>query len=365
MSNSKNYKRNKEAALRRENRQRMVAVFTALAICLTITWAVIEFRSVLFRDLDPEPTAPQLGTTNAVPPISVITAPPETSTNPPVTTTNPPVTTTDPPVTGTNPPETSTNPPETSTNLPETSTNPPVTTTNPPVTTTDPPVTGTNPPETSTNPPETTEPPAPPVQLVTVPEGERVDDNYFADAPFIGDSRTVGLNYWSGLKTNYYCEQGLNVSTVQTKGYIGAEKLTLAEAFKKDGSFTKVYLAFGINEIGWPSTDNFIKAYRSLIQIVKDGLPNASICVQSILPMSKTTAESARYSDMGGNAKVAEYNERLRELAEEMGVYYANVVEIFSDENGDLIAEDSTDGIHLGVASTKKWAEYLRTHPLP
>ena len=330
MSNSKNYKRNKEAALRRENRQRMVAVFTALAICLTITWAVVEFRSVLFRDLDPEPTAPQLGTTNAVPPISVITAPPETSTNPPVTTTNPPVTTTDPPVTGTNPPETSTNLPE-----------------------------------TSTNPPETTEPPAPPVQLVTVPEGERVDDSYFADALFIGDSRTVGLNYWSGLKTNYYCEQGLNVSTVQTKGYIGAEKLTLAEAFKKDGFFTKVYLAFGINEIGWPSTDNFIKAYRSLIQIVKDGLPNASICVQSILPMSKTTAETERYSAMGGNEKVAEYNERLRALAEEMGVYYANVVEIFSDENGDLIAEDSTDGIHLGVASTKKWAEYLRTHPLP
>ncbi len=358
MSNSKNYKRNKEAALRRENRQRMVAVFTVLSICLTITWAVIEFRSVLFRDLDPEPTAPQLGTTNAVPPISVITAPPEPTTNQsettanlPETTTNPPVTTTNPPVTTTNPPVTTTNPPETSTNPPETSSNPPVTTTNPPVTT--------------TNPPETTEPPIPPVQIVTVPEGERVDDSYFADALFIGDSRTVGLNYWSGLKTNYYCEQGLNVSSVQTKGYIGAEKLTLAEAFKKDGSFTKVYLAFGINEIGWPSTDNFIKTYRSLIQIVKDGLPNASVCVQSILPMSKTTAESARYSAMGGNAKVAEYNERLRELAEEMGVYYVNVAEIFSDENGDLVAEDSTDGIHLGVASTKKWAEYLRTHPLP
>ena len=38
---------------------------------------------------------------------------------------------------------------------------------------------------------------------------------------------------------------------------------------------------------------------------------------------------------------------------------------IFADENGDLVAADSTDGIHLGVASSKKWAEYLRMHPLP
>ncbi len=342
-------------------RNDLAAVFLALAVCFVIVWLLIESGSSLFRDVNTD-SAPFTGEiTTPVRPIPV--------TDPPVT--DPPVT--DPPVT--NPPETDppvTNPPVTNPPV----TNPPVTdppVTDPPVTdppVTDPPVTDppvTNPPETD---PPVTDPPVtnPPVfePIVVVPESVRVDDSYFADALFIGDSRTVGLSLYSGLRSNYYSEVGLNLSTVFTKGYIGDAKLTLAQALTVNPSFTKVYLAFGINEIsGWPSKQAFFDRYEELILLLREKLPHAQIAVQAIIPMSGAAASSDRYRDIGVNEKVAEYNRLLQAMCAEHGIYFIDVYEIFADENGHLYAADSTDGIHLGVASSRRWVDYLRTHPLP
>ncbi len=388
-----------------EQRQSRMIVITVLAACIALAWCLVEFRGVLFRPADgqdtsgtspkdsyiiesgvpvpsdtPADTSADPATDTSAAPDHTTESDPDTSfpfdtdplvTEPPVT--NPPVTEppqTEPPVT--NPPVTE--PPQTEppvTNPPVTEppqTEPPVT--NPPVTEppqTEPPVTNppvTEPPQTEppvTNPPET-EPP----QIfhpVRVPECETVDDSFFADAVFIGDSRTVGLSLWSGLKSNYYSEVGLNVSSVQKRAYVpsGDSKLTLAEALAQS-RFTKVYLSFGINEIGWSSTKSFISTYTNLVNLVKEKLPDADIYVQAILPMSKKTAESDTYSPMGGNDKIAEYNEALLDLCESEGLYFVDLCEVFADENGDLNATDSGDGIHLGSKSYHTWADYLRTH---
>ena len=388
-----------------EQRQSRMIVVTVLAACIALAWCLVEFRGVLFRPADgqdtsgtspkdsyiiesgvpvpsdtPADTSADPATDTSAAPDHTTESDPDTSfpfdtdplvTEPPVT--NPPVTEppqTEPPVTNppvTEPPQTEppvTNPP--ATELPQTE--PPVT--NSPVTEppqTEPPVTNppvTEPPQTEppvTNPPET-EPP----QIfhpVRVPECETVDDSFFADAVFIGDSRTVGLSLWSGLKSNYYSEVGLNVSSVQKRAYVpsGDSKLTLAEALAQS-RFTKVYLSFGINEIGWSSTKAFISTYTNLVNLVKEKLPDADIYVQAILPMSKKTAESDTYSPMGGNDKIAEYNEALLDLCESEGLYFVDLCEVFADENGDLNATDSGDGIHLGSKSYHTWADYLRTH---
>ena len=373
-----------------EQRQSRMIVITVLAACIALAWCLVEFRGVLFRPADgqdtsgtspkdsyiiesgvpvpsdtPADTSADPATDTSAAPDHTTESDPDTSfpfdtdplvTEPPVT--NPPVTEppqTEPPVTNppvTEPPQTEppvTNPP--ATEPPQTE--PPVT--NPPVTEppqTEPPV--TNPPETE--PPQIFHP-------VRVPECETVDDSFFADAVFIGDSRTVGLSLWSGLKSNYYSEVGLNVSSVQKRAYVpsGDSKLTLAEALAQS-RFTKVYLSFGINEIGWSSTKAFISTYTNLVNLVKEKLPDADIYVQAILPMSKKTAEADTYSPMGGNDKIAEYNEALLDLCESEGLYFVDLCEVFADENGDLNATDSGDGIHLGSKSYHTWADYLRTH---
>ena len=46
------------------------------------------------------------------------------------------------------------------------------------------------------------------------------DDSYFNDALIIGDSRTVGLYYWGGLKenTNFFCKESMSIYNEWRRG---------------------------------------------------------------------------------------------------------------------------------------------------
>lgn len=196
--------------------------------------------------------------------------------------------------------------------------------------------------------------------FAAVPESEAVGDDYFADAAFIGDSRTQGLRLYSGLKdTNWLCSVGLTVETAAT------EKFSVA-----DGKYTaldalgvlkpaKVYIMLGLNELGWKSADIFIEKYAAIIDAALAADPDCLVYVQSILPVSAA-------KDAGGtwcnNANVNARNERLKELAEEKGVYYLDVASAFRGEDGCLPAGDTPDGIHLTPGLCVSWLDYLKTH---
>lgn len=229
------------------------------------------------------------------------------------------------------------------------------------------PAEGSKPPEAEAEPPETEAeepvngPEAPAEEpFAAVPESEAVDDSYFADAAFIGDSRTQGLRLYSGLKdTNWLCSVGLTVETAAT------EKFSVA-----DGKYTaldalgvlkpaKVYIMLGLNELGWKSADIFIEKYAAIIDAALAANQDCLVYVQSILPVSAA-------KDAGGtwcnNANVNERNERLKELAEEKGVYYLDVASAFRGEDGCLPAGDTPDGIHLTPGLCVSWLDYLKTH---
>ena len=60
--------------------------------------------------------------------------------------------------------------------------------------------------------PETDDPPEP---FAPVPEGGPVEDTYFENIAFLGDSRTQGFQLYSGLKTGtYYAAVGATVESV-------------------------------------------------------------------------------------------------------------------------------------------------------
>ena len=107
--------------------------------------------------------------------------------------------------------------------------------------------------------------------------------------------------------------------------------------------------------------EDFISAYGRLVDTLRQQHPDAIVYVQSILPV---TADYEKRADaVTDNATIDEYNEALMAMAEEKGVYYLNVAEIFKDETGALFSEASpTDGIHFGATWYRKWFDYLRTH---
>lgn len=194
------------------------------------------------------------------------------------------------------------------------------------------------------------------------PPKAAVDESYFDDAVFIGDSRTQGFIYYNGLVNAIsYVDKGLNVDTALNKQVIKLNDsyYTVPEALKAGKSFKKVYIMLGINELGWVYSDIFIEKYSMLIDKIKEVNPDAVIYVQSILPVTEEKSNSDEIYNM---EKINGYNTLIKAMAEEKGLKFLNVSESVADENGFLPKEAASDGIHLKKSYCALWLEYLKNN---
>nr|MBQ4319670.1 hypothetical protein [Clostridia bacterium] len=199
-----------------------------------------------------------------------------------------------------------------------------------------------------------------------VPLADPVGDDYFLNTLFIGDSRTVGVGAWGGVKAYFYAKVALTIRGVMSIPFIEdtlAEEpvtRTIMDTIREYPVFDNVYIAFGLNELGW-SKNAFITTYEEVVKQIRALLPDADIYVQAVIPVSKAT------SDKGNNGVtnegVREYNRQLQDLCERMGLFYLAVDEELCDENGDMPAESvAADGIHFGGAVCRQIMEYVRNH---
>ena len=213
--------------------------------------------------------------------------------------------------------------------------------------------------ETEKVPPETDDPPEP---FAPVPEGGPVEDTYFEDAAFLGDSRTEGFHLYSGLKAGaYYYSVGATVESVFSKKVeTPAGKMPLLDAMAEE-DFGKIYVMLGVNELGWSKTETFHDQYAKGIDRLRSDHPDAEIILQSILPVSAKQEKKKTYVN---NGRIAAYNEVIFQLAEEKDCAFVDAAEAVTDENGCLRAAWNSDGVHLNVKGCRAWLEYLRTHPV-
>ena len=225
-----------------------------------------------------------------------------------------------------------------------------------PATTTTPPATTTTEPSA----PTTTEAPtAPPTTAAT--ESGGVDDSYFDNACFIGDSRTQAFMMYAGpANAADFSSKGLSISKVFSDKTVklDGQELSVSDALGKK-QFGKVYIMLGLNELGWSYPEIFADRCGDLIDRIKETSPDADIFIQSILPV--TAAKSER-DDYVNNPRILQYNELLKNLCKEKQVAYLNVREAVEDENGCLPDEASSDGVHLNKTYCQKWYDYLKTH---
>lgn len=196
----------------------------------------------------------------------------------------------------------------------------------------------------------------------SVPAGAAVDNSYFDDAVFIGDSRTQGFIIYNGLSNaTAYMDKGLKVDTAFTKADIEVNgvKMSAMDALAQNKTFKRVYVMLGVNELGWAYSDIFIEKYGELVDKIKEIKPDAEIYIQSILPVSEKKSSSDKIYNM---TKINEYNSLIKKMAEDKKVYYLNVAEAVADSSGYLPAEASTDGVHLNKEYCGKWLDYLKNH---
>ena len=198
----------------------------------------------------------------------------------------------------------------------------------------------------------------------TPADGAPVEDEYFADAVFLGDSRTEGFSLYSGLEQGTYLYAvGATVESVfskRTQTAADGTAQTLMDALAA-GSFSKVYVMLGINELGWPRIETFSDQYSALVDRIRELQPDAQIALESILPVSAGQEAKGSYVN---NERIAQFNAVIRQLAEERGCTYLDVAEALTDAEGCLPDGWTWDGIHLNVEGCRQWLAYLRAHPL-
>ena len=206
------------------------------------------------------------------------------------------------------------------------------------------------------------EPEAPRTPAGPVPEGGPVEDTYFEDIAFLGDSRTQGFQLYSGLKAGtYYTAVGATVESVFTKKVdTEAGKMPLLDAMAKQ-EFDKIYVMLGVNELGWNGTEIYHNQYAKLIDRLRVDHPDSEIVLQTLIPVSAKQEAKKTYVN---NTRIAAYNEVIRQLAEEKQCPYVDVAPAMTDEKGCLRSDWTSDGVHLNVKGCKAWLEDLRTHPV-
>lgn len=188
------------------------------------------------------------------------------------------------------------------------------------------------------------------------------DEKLFSSAAFVGDSRTEGFQLYSGLKEGaYFCAVGATVQSVMEKptqdGPGGKEPILDALA---RGSYDRIYIMLGVNELGWYRTEDFTQQYERVIDRIQADHPEARIAIESLLPVSAAQDKKRSYVN---NERIRLFNGLLEELAEETGCVFLDSASAVADENGTLPAEWTTDGVHLNSAGCRKWLEYLRENP--
>lgn len=195
-----------------------------------------------------------------------------------------------------------------------------------------------------------------------VPENTPVTDDYFSDAVFIGDSRTVGMSMYGQLKSTYYAKTSLTIFSVFSQAFVkdGEEEITAIDAVKKHPDYKKVYIAFGVNELGY-DPNLFINNYKMLVNQIREIMPDATIYVLSVFPVTDHVCKTSQFGV--NNERVRIFNAAIQKMAEANHLYYIDTYNLLVDENGNLPDGVSSDGIHLGPGQYSLMiSDYLRSH---
>jgi lysophospholipase L1-like esterase len=115
-----------------------------------------------------------------------------------------------------------------------------------------------------------------------------------------------------------------------------------------DCAATDVFLMIGINDLGsGRKPDVMEQGYRDILERIKKRAPAIRVHIQSVLP---TRGNYAKH-----NANVLDFNQRLQKLAKEFGYDYLDIHSLMVDEQGELKANLTPEGLHLNAEAYKLW----------
>lgn len=189
-----------------------------------------------------------------------------------------------------------------------------------------------------------------------------VDDSYFSDAAFIGDSRMQGFRNASGItQGQFFTSVGMSLSKMKSEAIIptaDGENITVAAALS-GGTYNKIYIMLGANDLGEYDWNSFREGFIAVTKRFKEIQPDAVIYICSCIYVEESKVTTGSYVN---NANVDTINQIMLEICEEQGYYYLDLNEFLSDGYGSLISGASSDGVHIYEEYCKQILSYMKTH---
>ncbi len=113
-----------------------------------------------------------------------------------------------------------------------------------------------------------------------------------------------------------------------------------------------IYVMAGINDLlKGVSDDTILRNHRRIIRSLRQSHPKTKIIVQSILPTRLTKIP---------NSRIRRLNIQLALIAKQEGANYLNIYSWFTDFDGNLRLELTTDGLHLSQDGYDVWRSALQ-----
>lgn len=119
-----------------------------------------------------------------------------------------------------------------------------------------------------------------------------------------------------------------------------------------------IFLMIGINDLIWGQSDQEVLAnYQDIMDYLVTHHPHTQVVVQSILPHGAETSswESRHLLLELPNERIQAMNKSLEKIAGDYNAHYLELYPIFSNGDGKLRADLTTDGLHLNRQGYLVW----------
>ncbi|MEA5551159.1 SGNH/GDSL hydrolase family protein [Anabaena cylindrica UHCC 0172] len=126
-----------------------------------------------------------------------------------------------------------------------------------------------------------------------------------------------------------------------------------------------VFVMIGINDlIRGVSDEEILANQRQIIRYLRRKHPQTKIVAQSILPHGgeEATWEGREKLLAIPNSRIRNLNDELQGIATQQGIRYLNLYPLFTNKQGNLRREFTTDGLHLNPQGYIIWRTALQIY---
>ena len=199
----------------------------------------------------------------------------------------------------------------------------------------------------------------------SAPKNDVIDDAYFDDVLFAGDSRMGSLALY-GTRTNAQVAyvtslnllliDNMKVDPSLSSAYTYGEDETLMDVLSTTQK-KNIYLLFGINEIRNPNFNAFGEKLQEIVTMLKTNNPEVNI----YLMLAYHPDYISDLPEPALSEHLDNLNTTIKEIAKNNHTYFLNLDDEL-DEDGTIKDDYVWDGLHFNVAGAHAMEDYISTH---